>query len=117
MGKNFQTANLPPDGIVLTKYLAELLDKTVTLGDNYRFDTRIVAWQSADVLKINSSALFREGEKWKVFVNESGTARLRDVEIGHQTPSETEILGGLSEGETVIPHPSNQIADGIRIGS
>jgi hypothetical protein len=97
--------------------VADLLDKTVTLGDHYRLDTRIVAWQSADVLKVNSSAVFREGEKWKVFVNENGAARLRDVEVGHQTASETEILSGLSEGETVILHPSNQIADGIKVRS
>jgi multidrug efflux pump subunit AcrA (membrane-fusion protein) len=97
--------------------IADLQDKIVKLGDNYRLDTRIIAWQSADVLKVNSSALFREGEKWKVFVNKGGTARLRDVEIRHQTASETEILSGLSEGETVILHPSNQIADGIRVQS
>jgi HlyD family secretion protein len=66
-------------------------------------------------LKVNSSALFREGEKWKVFVVESGNARLRETEIGHQTASETEILSGLSEGETVILHPSNQIAGGMRV--
>lgn len=95
--------------------VADLLDKTIKLGDNYRVDARIIAWQAADVLKTDSSALFREGEKWKVFVNEGGAARLREVKIGHQTPSETEILSGLNEGETVILHPSNQIGEKTKI--
>ncbi len=95
--------------------VADLLDKTLMLGDNYRLETRIIAWQSEDVLKVNSSAIFREGEKWKVFVNESSAARSREIEIGHQTASETEILSGLSEGEIVILHPSNLIADGTKI--
>ncbi len=97
--------------------VAELQVKTVKLGDNYRLDTRIIAWQAADVLKVNSSALFREGEKWKVFVADGGTARLREVAVGHQNASETELVNGLSEGESVILHPSNQIADGTRVQS
>lgn len=95
--------------------IADLLDKTVKLGDNYRLDTRIVAWHGADILKIPSSALFREGEKWKVFVVEGGKAVLREIEAGHQTASETEILKGLTEGETVILHPANQITDGTKV--
>jgi multidrug efflux pump subunit AcrA (membrane-fusion protein) len=97
--------------------IAELEDKKVKLGDNYRLDTRIVAWQAPNVLKITSSALFREGEKWKVFVVESGTARLREVEVGHQSTSESEILQGLVEAEAVILHPSNQISDGRKVKS
>lgn len=99
--------------------VADFLDKSSAgrLGDNYRLDTRIIAWQSADALKAPSSAFFREGEKWKVFVNDGGTARLREVEIGHRTAVETEILKGLSEGEAVILHPANQIADGTRVRS
>lgn len=97
--------------------IADLEDKTVKLGDNFRLDVRIIAWQSPDVLKVDSSALFRDGEKWKVFVNERGSVRLREVETGHQTPAETEILSGLSEGESVIIHPSNQITDGTKVRS
>lgn len=97
--------------------VADMLDKTITLGDNYRLETRIVAWQSADVLKVNSSALFRAGEKWKVFVDEGGKASQREIQVGHQNAAETEILGGLSEGEKVILHPSNLIIDGTKIVS
>ncbi len=92
--------------------VTEFLTKEINFGDNYRVDVRIIVWQSNDVLKIPSSALFRNGEKWNVFVLESGKARRREVKIGHQNSSESEVLEGLTEGETVILHPPNQLADG-----
>jgi hypothetical protein len=95
--------------------IADLLDKVVKLGDNYRLDMRIIAWQGDNALKAPSSAFFREGEKWKVFVVEGGRARQREIEVGYQNASESEILNGLSEGELVVLHPPNQLADGTPI--
>lgn len=97
--------------------ITDLLDNKVKLGDNYRLDTRIVVWQAAKVLKAPSSAFFREGDTWKVFVVEGGKARLREVEISHQTASETEILSGLTENDLIILHPDNQIKDGTKVES
>lgn len=97
--------------------VADLLEKKARLGDNYRLDTRIVVWQGENVLKAPASAFFREGERWKVFVVEGGEARLKEVEIGHQTASETEILSGLNEDDSVILHPANQIRDGTNVES
>lgn len=97
--------------------IADLLDKNVRLGDNYRLDTRIVTWKAGNVLKAPSSAFFREGEKWKVFIVEGEKARLREVEIGHQTASETEVISGLDEDDLVILHPANQITDGTKVES
>lgn len=85
------------------------------LGDAYRVETRIIVWESENVLKIPSSALFRSGEKWSVFVADGGRARQREVAVGHRSAAEAEIRQGLEEGETVILHPPNQIADGARI--
>ena len=54
------------------------LDETpAELGDGYRVTGRIVVWEKEDVLKIPSSALFRIGESWGVFVVEEGLARSR----------------------------------------
>lgn len=97
--------------------VADLIDKAITIGDNYRLETRIIAWESEDVLMVDSSALFREGDKWKAFVDKDGTAQLRDVTVGHQSASQSEITGGLSEGESVILHPSNQVSAGTKIQS
>ncbi len=95
--------------------IAEFLTKDVNFGDNFRVDTSIIVWQGENVLKIPSSALFRVGEKWNVFVVRSGSANTREVIPRHQTSAETEILEGLSEGETVILHPPNQLTEGTSI--
>lgn len=96
--------------------VADFLTKDTNFGDNFRVDVRIIVWQSENVLKIPSSALFRgSGEKWNVFVVESGEAQKREVIVGHQTPSESEILEGLRENEIVILHPANQITEGTNV--
>jgi HlyD family secretion protein len=87
------------------------------LGDGYRVEGRVVTWQAEDVLKVPVSALFRRGENWSLFVIENGVARRRDVEVGHRTSFDAEIKGGLDDGAEVIIHPSNQIADGVRVQS
>lgn len=86
-----------------------------TLGDGYRVEARIVTWESDSVLKVPTSALFRDGDRWSVFVVEDGRAQLRPIELGHRNPLEAEIRSGLTAGEQVIVHPSDQIHSGVRI--
>jgi HlyD family secretion protein len=95
--------------------VADFIDPAGPLGDGYRVEARIVVWESGNVLKVPSSAVFRHGEGWSVFVIEGGMAKRRDLEIGHRSQFEVEITSGLSEGESVILHPSNQLEDGARV--
>jgi HlyD family secretion protein len=60
-------------------------------------------------------ALFRTGDRWSVFVVDNGRARLRPVDVGQRNSSHAEVVGGLSEGAAVILHPSDRVADGIRV--
>lgn len=85
------------------------------LGDNYRVDMRVVLWEGDDILRVPSSALFRQGEDWYVFLKEGSRARLRRVEIGNQSPSFAQVLDGLGEGDAVILHPPNSVAEGTRV--
>jgi len=85
------------------------------LGDGYRVEVRVVAWQSDSVLKIPTSSLFRRGDRWAVFTAENGRARLRQVEIGQRNGTEAEVLAGLSEGEVVVIHPSDTLQDAARV--
>ena len=63
-----------------------------------------------------TSALFRHGEKWAVYViGEDGRARQTIVELGHQTGQDAEVLGGLAEGARVILHPGDTLVDGARV--
>lgn len=86
-----------------------------SLGDAYRVEVRVVIWEAADVLNVPTGALFREGEKWAVYVVDEGRARRRVIELGHQTGTEAEVTSGLSEGARVILHPGDMLADGVRV--
>ena len=95
--------------------IADFVDPPDGLADGYRVETRIVTWESHNVLSIPGSATFREGEPWRVFAIEGGRTRKKTVEIGHRNQTEVEVLQGLNEGEEVILHPSNQLKEGIRV--
>ena len=90
-------------------------EKWAALGDNYRIEARIVIWQSDDVLKIPAGALFRHNEGWAVFRVSEGKAALRPLKIGHNNGLEAEVLEGLAPGDTIIIHPSDLVADGLRV--
>ena len=85
------------------------------LGDAYRVEIRIVIWEAANVLKVPTSALFREGDLWAVYRFDAGRARRTVVELGHQTAQEAEVTSGLTEGARVILHPGDTLADGARV--
>lgn len=87
------------------------------LGAGYRVQTRAVTWEADEVLAVPVGCLFREGERWAVFVVEDGRAVKRVVEVGHRTATHVEITDGLSAGEIVIVHPGDQIEDGVGVRS
>lgn len=95
--------------------IADFIEIAETLGDGYRVEGRIVIWESEKVLKVPSSALFRTGDGWNVFVVEKNKAYRRQVQVGQRTPFETEIVSGLENDARVIVHPSNEIADGLSV--
>lgn len=85
------------------------------LGDGYRVEARIVIQEEASVLRVPSSALFRDGQAWAVFVVESDHAKLRQVKIGMQTALEAQVTDGLDEGDRVVAHPSDRISAGVAV--
>jgi HlyD family secretion protein len=95
--------------------IADLIEPDAPLGDGYRVEARIVIWETNGALKAPLSALFRSGQRWNAFVAENGQAKLREVETGHRADFEVEVLSGVGEGEIVIAHPSNLVADGVRV--
>lgn len=85
------------------------------LGDGYRVEARVIVWEQDDVVRLPTSSLFRQGDGWAVFVVESGRARLRKVRIGQRNGTAAEALDGLRAGERVVVHPSDRVADGVRV--
>lgn len=86
-----------------------------SLGDGYRVEASFVLWQGSDLLLVPTSALFRHGDGWAVFVAADGRARLRPVKIGQRNGLTAQVLGGMEMGDKVVAHPDDKIADGVKV--
>ena len=98
--------------------LADLVtpaEHRASLGDGYRVEARIERARRTNTLQVPSGAFFQRDNAWLTFLVENGTSRLREVAIGLSNGVATEITSGLSEGNTVIVYPGDQIQDGTRI--
>lgn len=95
--------------------IADFAEPAVPLGDGYRIEAQITVWEAEQVLQVPTSALFRKGQGWGVFVIENSQARERQVEIGHRNSTAVEIRSGLTDGATVILHPTNELSEGVRV--
>jgi HlyD family secretion protein len=85
------------------------------LGHEFRVFARILVYEAPDALRMPISALFRRRDQWSVYTVERGRARSVPIEIGQRNASFAEVLSGLSEGAAVILHPSDRVADGVRV--
>jgi len=87
------------------------------LGDGYRVEAEFILWHDDDVLRVPSSAMFRVGDGWGVYVWYDGRARLRTVAAGRRSGLTVQVLEGLEPGDQVVVHPGDEIADGRSIRS
>jgi len=95
--------------------IADLGAAPPTLGTGYRVSGEIVVWRGDDVLSVPTSALFRSGDTWQVFVVEDRRAHRREVVIGRRNETMAEIVEGLEEGNLVILFPPEAVDDGVAI--
>ncbi|HWA70738.1 MAG TPA: HlyD family efflux transporter periplasmic adaptor subunit [Polyangiaceae bacterium] len=86
------------------------------LGHDYRVEVSIVVWEGKNVLRVPSTALFRDGNRWAAFAIRNGRAHLTHVETGASDGAWTLVRSGLVEREQVIPQPSDALEDGRRVG-
>lgn len=91
------------------------VEKWYMLGNAFRVEAAIIVDAATDVLYVPISALFRHNETWTTFVVRGGYAELQPVTVGRKNDRDAEILGGLGEGDKVIIHPGNNVADRIRV--
>jgi len=85
------------------------------LGDGYRVEAGFILWEGDDVLQIPASALFRHHDGWAVFTLDAGRAHLTPVTVGRSNGFAAQILDGVTADTPVIVHPSDAIADGVRV--
>ena len=85
------------------------------LGEGYRVEARFILAEKESALQVPSSALFRDEDRWALFLVEEGRARLQHVEIGPHSGLRTRIRGGVEAGSVVIEQPGDRISDGTRV--
>ncbi len=85
------------------------------LGHGFRVEVRIVLWENEQALQVPLTSLFRDGDRWSAFAIEDGRARLRHVKLGRRNHLFAEIEDGLSQGDRIVAHPGDRIADGTRV--
>jgi HlyD family secretion protein len=94
---------------------AEPIPPEHPLGDRSRVEARIITWHSDRVLQIPTGAIFRRGGDWMTFIAEGGKARLTKVDIVHNNGVAAEVRAGVSEGQRVLLHPPDTVADGVAV--
>ena len=87
-------------------------DRPSTFGNDFHVNVAIVVWTGQNVLTIPSTALFRSGESWAVFVVRDGRAQLRRVIVGKSDDTKSVVEKGLDAGEEVVLLPSDVLQDG-----
>jgi HlyD family secretion protein len=85
------------------------------LGDNFRVEVHIIAWQADAVLRAPGAALFRRGGEWAAFAVENGRARLRTLDVGQMSVDSAEVRGGAAAGDALILRPTESLRDGASV--
>ncbi|WP_346836558.1 efflux RND transporter periplasmic adaptor subunit [Microbulbifer sp. SAOS-129_SWC] len=85
------------------------------LGHGYRVDAEIQTWHGDNILQLPAGALLRHAGRWAVFRVVGDHAVMTPIKIGHNNGQQVEIQQGLSEGDTLVLHPSERIEDGISV--
>lgn len=96
--------------------IADFVDPPAALGDGYRVEAQIVTWASEDAVTVPISALFRcDPETWCTFVAADGKAQQREIAISQRNDLAAAVESGLTPGEQVILHPSEEIGNEKRV--
>ncbi len=95
--------------------LGEVADPKSKLPSNAAVDVQIVTGQRSGALVAPRASVFRDGEKRYVYLLENGRAHRRDVTVGLLGLTEVEVVGGLTEKDTVILPGATTLSDGLRV--
>ena len=88
--------------------------KAVSMDSGIGYDA-LLTYFPADALKVPTSALFRRGDQWAAYVVSENLARERQLKLDHRTGQEAEVVDGLNEGDVVVLHPADTLADDARV--
>jgi HlyD family secretion protein len=86
-----------------------------TLGDGFRVVARIVVDSIEKAIVVPVGALYRQKDKWHVFVVENGIAHARPIELTRRSGRLAAVASGLSPASVVVIYPPTTLTDGARI--
>jgi len=76
---------------------------------------KVYVGEERPVVVVPITSVLYEGTRTRVFVAESGVARVREVRLGAKYGELVEVVSGVEEGETLIVVGQNAAADGVKI--
>lgn len=85
------------------------------LGDGFSVDARVVVEELPHAIRVPASAVFRTGDGWAVYAVEGGRAHRRAVDVAARAGGIAAIARGVRPGDEVLLHPSDEIAEGVRV--
>ena len=86
-----------------------------TLGEAYRVNARFILRESAETLRVPSSAAFSADGSRAVFRIDGARARRTAIEAGIEGEGWLQVNGGLAPGDRVVLHPDRELEDGQRV--
>lgn len=90
----------------------DLADASVATGT---FARVLFPGPRRQAVTVPTDAVVRRGQLASVFVFDQGHAQLRLISSGRESGNQTEVLAGLSEGETIIVAPPPALVDGAAV--
>ena len=75
----------------------------------------LVVRKARDVLAVPASAVFQDGARQAVWVDDAGRAERRTVRLGAQGEQSVEVLEGLREGQRVVVAGADSVTEGEQL--
>lgn len=85
------------------------------IGNNFHVELEIEISNNEEALQIPLGALFKDGQRWAVYLVQDGRARLRHVTVLKRSATSALLSSGLEPGEQVVLFPSDKVADGVKV--
>lgn len=100
----------------VTKVVVKLDNISSILRIGYDVDISVKTGEKKNVLKVPAEAIITDKEnKDKVYINDNGIARLKEIKTGMQSDIEVEVVEGIKADDMVILNPPSTLSDGAKV--
>jgi HlyD family secretion protein len=100
----------------VTKVVVKLDNTSSILRIGYDVDISVKTGEKNNVLKVPAEAIITDKEdKDKVYINDNGVARLKEIKTGMQSDTEVEVVEGIKANDMVILNPPSALSDGAKV--